>query len=91
MVLTADQVTVFFEGASQMDVPCSTRAQSQSKGMTDPSALAGFAEEPMAMISQNLRRPGGVQDLDPNSTSGATTPTPHFMLGAKSQTRLIAA
>ena len=44
------------------------------------------------MISQNLRRPRGrIQDPDPNAAPGATMPTPPFILGAKSQIRLIAA
>ena len=58
MVLTAAQVTEFFEGASQMDMPHNARLQLQSEGITDPSDLVDFTEEAMAMISQNLRRPG---------------------------------
>ena len=58
MVLTETQVTSFFEGASQMATPHNTRVQLQSKGTTDPSDLVDFTEEAMAIISQNLRRPG---------------------------------
>ena len=60
--------------------------------MTDPGDLVDFTEEAMAVISQNLRRPGGrIPDPDPNAAAGATIPTPPFILGAKSQMRLIAA
>ena len=59
MVLTIAQVIAFFEGASQMDMPHNVRVQLQSEGITDPSDLVAFTEEDMAMISQNLRRPGG--------------------------------
>ena len=59
MVLTAAQVTAFFEGASQMAMPHNTRVKLKCEGITDPSDLVDFTEEAMAMISQNLRRPGG--------------------------------
>ena len=59
MVLTVAQVTAFFEGTSQMAMPHNARAQLKSEGLIDPSDLVDFTEEAMAMISQNLRRPGG--------------------------------
>jgi len=59
MVLTAAQVTAFFEGASQMAIPHSTSVQLQFEDVTDRSDLVNFTEEAMAMISHNLRRPGG--------------------------------
>ena len=59
MMLTAFQVTSFFEGASQMDIPHNTRVQLQSEYITDPSEFVDFTEEAIAMISQNLRRTGG--------------------------------
>ena len=59
MVLTAAQTTAFFEGASQMAITHNTRVQLQSEGITDPGDLVDFNEDAMAMISQNLRRPGG--------------------------------
>ena len=65
MVLTTAQVTAFFKGASQMATLHNTRVQLQSEGTTDPSDLVDFTEEDMAMISENLRRPGG----DPRSGS----------------------
>jgi hypothetical protein len=66
MVLTEAQTTAFFEGASQMAIPHNTRVQLQSEGITDPGDLVDFNEDAMAMISQNLRRPGGE---DPRSGS----------------------
>ena len=75
-----------------MATPHNAREQSQSEGITDHSALVDFTEEAMAMIIQNLRRPGGrIQDPDQNATPGATMPTPPFILGANSQMRLIVA
>ena len=69
-----------------------TRVQLQYKDIKDASNLVDFTDEAMAMINQSLRRPGGrTQDPDPNTTSGATIPTPPFMLGAKSQMHIIAA
>ena len=66
MVLIAAQVTAFFEGVSQTTMQHNTRVQLQSEGIIDPSDLVDFTEEAMAMISQNLRRPGGE---DPRSGS----------------------
>ena len=44
------------------------------------------------MISQNLRIPGErIQDPDPNAAPGVTISTPPFVLGAKSEMRLITA
>ena len=57
MVLTAAQITVFFEGASQMAIPHNTRVQFQSESIKDHSDLVDFTEEDIAMISQNLKRP----------------------------------
>ena len=59
MVLTAAQATAFFERASHVDMPHSTRVKLQSKSMTDPTDLVDSAKESMAMSSQKLRRPGG--------------------------------
>ena len=42
-----------------MAIPHNTRVQLQSEGITDPGDLVDFNEDAMAMISQNLRRPGG--------------------------------
>ena len=84
MVLTAAQTTAFFEGESQMIITHNTMVQLQSEGITDPDNLVDFNEDAMAMISQNLRRPGGrIQDPDPNATAGATIPTPPFIIGEK--------
>ena len=58
-MLTTAQVTAFFEGVSQMAIPHNTRVQLQFEGITNPSDLVDFTEEAIAMISQNLRRPGG--------------------------------
>lgn len=85
MVLTAAQVTAFFEGASQIATPRNTRVQLKYEGITDPSDRIEFTEKAMAMISQNLKRHGGrIQDPDPNASPGSTIPTPPFVLGAKS-------
>ena len=75
-----------------MTAPHNTRAQLQSEGIIDPSDLVDFTEEAMAMISQNLRRPGGrIQDPDPNVAPVATMSTSPFILKAKSQMHIIAA
>ena len=76
-MLTSAQVASFFEGESQMAMTHKTRVQSQSEGTTDPSDL----EETW----------GRIQAPDPNSALGATMTTPTFILGAKSQMRLIEA
>ena len=39
MVLTEAQVTAFFEGASQMAIPCNTRVQLQPDGSRDACDL----------------------------------------------------
>ena len=85
MVLTAAQVTAFFEGASQMAMPHDTRVQLHSEGITAPCDLVDFIEENMSVIVQNLRRPGGrIQDPDPNAASGSTISTTTLILRAKS-------
>ena len=92
MVLTATQVTAFFEAANQMAIPHETRLQLQSEGMSDPNDLVDFDEDSIKSISENLRRPGGrVPDTTPGAAVGATVPASPFVFGAKSQIRLAAA
>ena len=89
MVLTAAQVTAFFEGADQMGIPHATVVQMQTEGITTVNDLADFDKDSLQQMADNLRRPGGrVADPNPNAEQGATIPTPPFVFGAKSQKRL---
>ena len=42
-----------------MAMPHNTKAHLQSEDIADPSGLLDLTKEAMAMISQNLRIPGG--------------------------------
>ena len=83
MVLTAAQMTTFFEHADQMGIPHVTVVQLQAEGITSVSDLADFNKQQLA---DNLRHPGGrVPDPNPAAQPGSTIPTPPFVFGAKSQ------
>ena len=92
MVLTAAQMTAFFEHADQMGIPHITVVQLQAEGITSVSDLADFNKDPLQQLADNLRRPGGcVPDPNPAAQPGSTIPTPPFVFGAKSQRRIAVA
>ena len=86
MVLTAAQMTIFFEYAEQMGIPHTTVVQLQSEGITLVADLADFDKTSLQQFADNLRCPGGrVPDPNPGAPPGATIPTPPFVFGSKSQ------
>ena len=76
MVLTAAQVTAFFEDAAQMAIPNATVVQLANEGINTVDDLSEFDKTSIEAIAHNLRRPP------------AGNP---FVFGAKSQKRLIVA
>ena len=89
MVLTAAQMTTFFEHADQMGIPHTTVMQLHAKGIETVADLADFDKDSLQQLADNLRRPGGcVPDPNLGAPAGATIPTPPFVLGAKSQKRI---
>ena len=92
MVLTANQPTTFLEDVGHMGIPHRTVVQMQQEGIITVDDIAEFEKETIETLSSNLRRPSGrVQDPNAAAPEGATIPTPPFVFGAKSQTRLVVA
>jgi hypothetical protein len=92
MVLTAAQVTAFFEQDNQMDIPHETVVQLGNEGINNPEDLVDFDKDTIQQVADNLRRPAGrIPDPNPAAVAGATIPTPPFVFGAKSQRRLVIA
>ena len=89
MVLTAAQMTAFFEDAMQMGIPHVTVLQLQLEGIASVDDLADFDKDSLQQLADNLRHPGGCVP-DPNN-AGVTIPTPSFVFGAKSQKWLLVA
>ena len=90
MVLTAVQITNFFTQVTQICVPAATMDRLQQEGIASPVDLKDFDDEALKIVKENLQCPfGRVADPNPNA-NGATIPTPAFMFGARSQTRLAA-
>ena len=90
--MTAAQTTAFFENADQMGIPNATVVQIQQEGIDNVDDLVDFDKDTIEQIAANLRRPAGrIPDPNPTAAVGATVPTPPFVLGAKSQQRLISA
>ena len=91
MVLTAAQVTAFFTDADQMGMPQRTVDQLVNEGITAPDDLVDFDKDTLAMVAENLRRPGGREpNPDPGAAPGSTIPTQPCIFSAKSQQRLLA-
>ena len=91
MVLTAAQITAFFTDADQMGMPQRTVNQLANEGIANPSDLVDFEKDTLAMVAENLRRPGGREpNPDPNAAPGSTIPTQPYIFSAKSQQRLLA-
>ena len=57
MVLTAAQMTSFFENADQMRVQHATVVQLELEGMQTVDDLADFDKEALQQLVDNLRRP----------------------------------
>ena len=75
-----------------MGIPNATMVQLQQEGISTVNDLEDFDKETIEQIAANLRRPAGrIPDLAPGAAPGATIATPPFVLGAKSQKRLIVA
>ena len=55
MVLTAAQVTAFFQGPDQMGVTAATRAQLQIEGIDTVSDLADLDEKSFKQMCENVR------------------------------------
>ena len=90
MILTAAQMTTFFEHAKQMGIPHTTVVQLRVEGIEVVADLADFDKDSLQQLVDNLRRPGGhVPDPNPGAPAGATITTPPFVFGVKSQ-KLIA-
>ena len=86
MVLTAAQMTTFFEHVKQMGIPHGTVVQLQSEGIDVVADLVDFDKDSLQQLADNLRRPGGrVLDPNPGALPGSTISTPPFVFGAKSQ------
>ena len=86
MVLTAAQMTLFFENADQMGVQHATVVQLALEGIQTVDDLTGSDKEALQQLADNLRCPGGrVPNPDPGAAVGSTIPAPAFVFGAKSQ------
>ena len=89
MVVTAAQMTAFFENPDQMGIPHSTVIQLQVEGITGIQDLADFDKDTSQQLADNLRKPAGrIPDPNPTGAAGAMIPTPSFVFGAKSQHRI---
>lgn len=85
-------MTAFFGNEDQMGIPQRTVDQLRDEGIVTVADLVEFDKTTFEQIAHNLRRPGGrIDDPAPGAAAGATIPTPPFVLGAKSQKRLIVA
>ena len=67
MVLTAAQMTLFFENVVQMGVQHATVVQLALEGIQTVDDLADFDKEALQQLADNLRRPG---DRVPTPTQG---------------------
>ena len=86
MVLTAAQMTAFFENAYQMGVQHAMVVRLALEGIQTVHDLADFDKEALQQLVDNLQCPGGrVPNPGPGAAIGATIPTRAFMFGAKSQ------
>ena len=89
MVLTLNQTLLFFKEADQMVIPFATVLQLLHEGIDTVLDLVEFDRLSIKQIADNLMRPGGrVPKPSPRVTVGANIPTPPFVFGAKSQTRI---
>ena len=84
-MLTANQVTVFFEQETQMGLLAATRVRFQKKRFTSVDDLFDFLPVDIKQLAETIKKPEG-RIADPNDTD-ATIPISLFPFGAKSQKR----
>ena len=83
MPLTNGQINDFFIQANQMAIPQATVDQLVTEGINNVNDLAEFDKTSIKQVTENLRRPSGVD--------AAGNPNRPFTFDAKSQMRLLAA
>ena len=89
MVLSVAQTTKFFEDLSHMGIPHPTVFQLQQEGIIIVYDIADFDKTTIEQLTVNLRHPTGrVQDPNCPDNIDATIPTPPFVFGARSRSRL---
>ena len=92
MVITANQVRLFFHADNQMAIPVATIVQLVQEGIEHPDNLQDFDKDSLKDVANNLRNTGGMIPYpDPNAQANATISTPPFVFGAKSQKRTLEA
>ena len=85
MVITANQVLLFYTDADQMAIPQQTVAQLANEGIVTIEDQMGFTDSNFKQIADNIKNPPVIPD--PNNP-GQTIHQNHFTLGAKSLKRL---
>ena len=93
MPFTNAQTRAFFENANQMAIPTATINELANEGIIDVEDLAEVDADIIKQIAANLRRPGGTIPCPTigqpgGARAGTTIPTPSFVFGSISQTRL---
>ena len=74
-----------------MGIPQRTVDHLANEGIETPDDLVDFDKDTIAMVAENLRRPGGREpNPDPGAQLGSTIPTQPYVFSAKSQQRLLA-
>lgn len=92
MVLTALQITAFFEAPAQMGVPNCSVVKLREEGMNNGYDLHEFTKETIAKVASNLCCPGGREpNSDPSAPQGSTIATQPFVFSAKSQELFVVA
>jgi hypothetical protein len=92
MPLTFNETLSFFGSPNQMAMEVRTMFQRPNEGITTVEDLLEFDEESLKQVVANLRRPAHqVPNTAPGAAAGSTMKEQPFVIGAKSQTRLIVA
>ena len=87
MVLTVNQVTMFFKNDAYMGILYDTRVRIQVEGITTVPDLEDFNKEGIKQIAEMMKCPGG---RIPNLNNPTTTiAQPPYQFGVKSQMRMV--
>ena len=89
MILPGSQTTTFFEDFSHKGIPHPTMIQLQEEYIIIVDDISDFDKTTIEQLAVNLRRPAGrVEDPEHSDNAYTMIPTPLFVFGARSRTRL---
>ena len=90
--MSVAEINAFFTEQGQMALLNTTTLKLRDEGISTPGDLVYFEKDTIAMVVENLRKPGDrIPNPDPTAPPGSMIPRPPYAMSAISQSRLLEA